>query len=94
MTSGKLSDPQVGMKLILRGNASGKHKKDFVQVRLADLQVAVAGTARVDADQIAFFQPPDVGGKGSGGQSHGFSQIVHTHSAALEKEIQNSDPDF
>ena len=69
-------------------------KKNLIQVRFADFQIAVAAAVCVDADQITGFEKTDVGRKSPVRHFQSLSQIIHAHSPVVQQKLKYFNADF
>ena len=75
------------MIFILYGGLAAEDKQNLVQVRFADLEIAMAGCICVDPDQAGFFQFTDMSCDGSVGKAQSQGQVVHAHPALIHQYL-------
>ena len=89
-----MSDPDMGMVFIAGSVSLREIKKNFFQMRFADLFVSVSRAVRIDPYEVAALKLSNVRGESAVGQAQGMGQIIHAHPSVLDQKVQNLYPDF
>ena len=89
-----MSDPDMGMVFIAGSVHLREIKKNFLQMRFADLFVPVSRAVRIDPYEVAALKFSNVRSESAVGQAQGMGQIIHAHTSVLDQKIQNLDPHF
>ena len=94
LVGGVLSGAQIRLIFVIILDAAVQNEKDFVQMRLAQLQIAVNIRIRGDPDQISTLELTDVVRQSTVCDIELLCELIHTHFATLQQQIQDRNPDL